>query len=231
LAVLVKPLALALAPLLVIASWRPPSFTPLAAAIALAIMVVAAAYAPFWAGPATLQGLARGNLFSTSPAKALLELLETLGLPFDRALAVAAGAATAGFLLLLAVLLLAVARRRVTLLPAATAVFFLYLLVGAQWFNPWYMLWLVPFAALAAAGPPLVLSLAFALLSPVVYAMRDSWPVVAVVFLPIAVLAVRWHTWLGWPPPLPGIRRWPRNTALGARTPLWRSLRGDQGRP
>jgi alpha-1,6-mannosyltransferase len=231
LAVLVKPLALALAPLLVVSWRRPPPFSHLTTGIALAVAVVAVAYAPFWAGPATLQGLARGNLFSTSPAKALFELLELIGLPYERALAVSSTAATAAFLLLLGLLLLAVARRRVALVPAAAGVFFLYLLVGAQWFNPWYMLWLVPFAALAAAGPPLALGLAFSLLSPLVYAMRDSWPVVAVVFLPIAVLAMRWHAWLGWPPPRPGVRRWSSDPALGSRLPLWRSLRGDQGRP
>ncbi len=249
-AALIKPLALALGPLLLVAAWRRRTTedegprTEKSArrsavggrrsaivGIAAAGAMVLVAYAPFWAGPQTLQGLERGGLFSTSPAKALLESLEGIGVPFDRALNLATGIATVAFLTLLLPLLLAVSRGRMALVPAAGGVFFLYLLIAAQWFNPWYMLWLVPFAALAATGPPLALGLAFSLLSPIVYALRDTWPVVLVVFLPIALLAIRWHRWLGWPLALERVTPSGAGSAVRAGPAVWRPVGGDEGRP
>jgi alpha-1,6-mannosyltransferase len=199
-AALVKPLALALGPLLLVVALRR-AVRPIreaAIGIGLGAVLVALAYLPFWAGPTTFQGLARGTIFSTSPAQGLLELLEFLGVPFQHAMPVAAGAANVLFLLLLVPLLRAVWLGRLGLVAAAVGVFFVYLLVGAQWFNPWYLLWLVPFAALAPNGPPRALGLAFALLAPIVYAVRHTLPVVVAVFLPMAALALYWRAWLGW---------------------------------
>jgi alpha-1,6-mannosyltransferase len=200
LAALVKPLALALGPLLLVVALRR-SVRPIreaAVGIGLGAALVALAYLPFWAGPTIFQGLARGAIFSTSPAQGLLELLEFLGVPLDRAMPVASGTANALFLLLLVPLLRAAWLGRLGPVAAAVGVFFVYLLVGAQWFNPWYLLWLVPFAALVPNGPPRALGLAFALLAPIVYAVPQTTPVVVVVFLPIAALAVYRRAWLGW---------------------------------
>ena len=88
----------------------------------------------------------------------------------------------------------------VTMLTVA-AVLFGYLLVGSQWFNPWYLLWLVPVAVAGTDSRMRVLALTFALLAPLTYLLQyDARLVVPCVFVPTAVLAV-WHrAALGWPP-------------------------------
>jgi alpha-1,6-mannosyltransferase len=198
-AFLVKPLAAVLGPLILVAALRrrPPAYCDAAFGMGCGAALVVVAYLPFWDGPATFQGLSRENLFSTSPAKALLDLLRAGGLPLDRALPIASGAAHGLFAVLLISVLFAAWRGRLAVMPAAFGVVFLYLLVGAQWFNPWYLLWLMPFAALVPR-PPRVLGVTFSLLAPTIYAAHDSWPIVAVVFIPLTALAVYWRAWLGW---------------------------------
>jgi hypothetical protein len=73
--------------------------------------------------------------------------------------------------------------------------------VGAQWFNPWYFLWLAPFSALVPERVPRLLGLSFMLLAPITYPIRDAFPVLSLVFLPASLLAVYWRAWLGWPGP------------------------------
>jgi hypothetical protein len=209
LAALVKPLALALGPLLLVVALRGTADRPgdarreVALGIGLGGALALLAYLPFWEGPATLRGLARGHLFSASPAELLLLGLQSAGLPLDRALALAGAAASGLFLILLLSLLLAVWSGRLPFPAAAVGVFFLYLLVGAQWFNPWYLLWLAPLAALAPEGPPRALGIAFTLLAPLTYPFQyEAAPVVLTIFVPMALLALRWRCWLGWPGPV-----------------------------
>jgi hypothetical protein len=97
------------------------------------------------------------------------------------------------FVLLAARLLWATWTDRVPLLAAALGVFFVYLLVGAQWFNPWYFLWLAPFSALVPERVPRLLGLSFMLLAPITYPIRDAFPVLSLVFLPASLLAVYWR--------------------------------------
>ncbi|MBA2450149.1 MAG: hypothetical protein H0V51_19205 [Chloroflexi bacterium] len=208
-AALIKPLALALGPLLLLAALRRPDGSvralrrDVAVGLGSGAGLVALAYLPFWEGPATLRGLARGHLFSASPAELLLLALQAAGLPLDRALAAASAAASGLYLVLLMSLLLAAWSGRLPLPAAALGVFFLYLLVGAQWFNPWYLLWLAPLAALVPEGPPRALGIAFTLLAPLTYPFQyEVVPIVLAVFAPMALLAIRWHRWLGWPGPL-----------------------------
>ena len=213
-AVLVKPTAVALGPLLLVAAIREgrPSFVAAARegrpawiaaiqGIAIAAVLVGAAYAPFWAGPQTLAGLDRDDIFSASPAELLLRWLESAGWPLDRAMTVTAGLATGLFGLLYLGVLLAVWQRRVSLAGAAAATYLAYLLVGAQWFNPWYLLWLLPFAALAPERPIRVVGVAFGLLAPLTYLLQyQAGPVVLFVFLPTIALVAYWRRafGLGW---------------------------------
>jgi hypothetical protein len=214
-AVLIKPLALALGPLLLIAALRRSGRAredgrqqvdvrwaivqaDLWRGLGLGAALLALAYLPFWEGPETLGGLSRENLFATSPADGLLQLLDLVGVPLAQALVLASGAASGLFLLLMFRMLWAAWTDTLPLLAAALGIFFVYLLVGAQWFNPWYFLWLAPFVALVPERAPRLLGLAFMLLAPITYPVRDALPVLLLVFLPAALLAVHWRAWLGW---------------------------------
>ena len=89
-----------------------------------------------------------------------------------------------------------------TLAGGLAAAFFGYLLLGSQWFNPWYLLWLTPLALAAPSWQLRALALAFALLAPLTYLLQyDARLIVPVVFVPVAVLAIRWRAALGWGSP------------------------------
>jgi alpha-1,6-mannosyltransferase len=199
---LVKPLAVVLGPLLLVAALRRTvrGYHEAAWGIGLATGLVVLAYLPFWAGPDTLQGLSRGDKFTASPAEVLLLALQHSGLSPGLAMRLAQLVPNVLFLAALAAVLVAMWSDRLPLVAAAVGVFFLYCLLAAQWFNPWYLLWLAPLAALAPDLPPRALGVGFMLLAPSVYLLQyEAVPVALVVFLPMAVLAVYWRVWLGWP--------------------------------
>ena len=205
-AVLVKPTAAALGPLLLVAAAREGRASLAAAAqgIAIALALVVMAYAPFWAGPRTLAGLDRDDIFSASPAELVLHALQAAGWPLDRAMVVAGGLASGLFALLFLLVLLAVWRRQVSLPGAAAATYLAYLLVGAQWFNPWYLLWLLPFGALAPERPIRVVAVTFGLLAPLTYLLQyQAGPIVLLVFLPTTALVLYWRRHFGLSLPLP----------------------------
>ncbi len=204
---LVKPLALVVAPILFAVAVRRAEHArrDVAWGIGIGGLVLALAHLPFWEGPATLQGLARGNIFSASPAELLLLALQGAGVPLELAILVAASFAAGLFVLGLVPVLLAVWAGRLSAVVASLSVFFLYALIGAQWFNPWYLLWLAPFAALVPEAAPRALGIGFSLLAPLVYLLQyQALAVVMAVFLPMAILAVHWRAWLGWPGPTDG---------------------------
>lgn len=199
---LVKPLAAALGPVLLVGAWRQggPARRGAAVGIGLAGLLVLATYVPFFAGIETFQGLERGSIFSASPGELLVILLERGGWPLGQAMAAARTVVGAGFVVVVGVALLALWRGRLDVRAAAGAVLLVYLLVASQWFNPWYLLWLVPLAVVAPSWRLRALSLTFALLAPLTYLLQyDARLVVPLVFMPVAVLAVRWRRCLGWP--------------------------------
>ena len=80
-AALIKPLALALAPLVLVAAVRAGKvqLRQAVAGMALSAVLAVAAFAPFWSGLDTLQGMARAELFTDSPGAALVRGLELAG--------------------------------------------------------------------------------------------------------------------------------------------------------
>jgi alpha-1,6-mannosyltransferase len=197
---LVKPLAAVAGPVLLMAAWRAGArpFRELLIGAGIAAVVVALAYAPFYAGLQTFQGLERGSIFSASPGELLVIALEAAGWPLDRAMLVARLAANGSFGVLALAALWAVWRRRLGLAGGLAAVLFGYMLLGSQWFNPWYLLWLLPVGLLASDWRSGALAISFALLAPLTYLLQyDARLVVPAVFLPMLLLAAVWRGALG----------------------------------
>jgi hypothetical protein len=141
----------------------------------------------------------RGSIFSASPAELVLIGLQAIGWPLDRAMSVARLLASGAFAVLALLSLLALWRGRLALGATLAAILFAYLLVGSQWFNPWYLLWLLPVAILSPDRRLRVLAIGFAGLAPLTYLLQyDARLVVPLVFVPVALLAVWWRSALGW---------------------------------
>jgi alpha-1,6-mannosyltransferase len=197
---LVKPLAAVAGPALLVAAWRagPRPFRDLIIGAGVAAGLVLLAYAPFYAGIDTFQGMERGSIFSASPGELAVIALEAAGWPLDRAMLVARLLAGGGFATLALAALWAVWQRRLGLAGGLGAVLFAYLLLGSQWFNPWYLLWLLPVALLTPDWRLRALAVIFALLAPLTYLLQyDARLVVPAVFVPMALLAVVWRGALG----------------------------------
>lgn len=208
---LVKPLAAVLGPVLLVAVWRAGGVARRNAVVGIAVaaVLVGIAYVPFLNGLSTFQGLERSGLFSASPAELVTIGLSEAGWPLDQAMAVSRAITTGAFLLLVVGILGGQCRGRLSLGAAATMILFAYLLVGAQWFNPWYLLWLMPVALASAGARTWSVAILFSLLAPLTYLLQyDGRLVVPVVFLPTAGLALAW--WL-----LPFVRRTSTPTAAG----------------
>lgn len=114
--------------------------------LALSGLLAALAYAPFWAGPATLAGVGRQAAETTTSLVAVLVASQAAG--WSKETWVTAGRLAAGAILLLVMIW----RRPATAAAAPAAAFDLLLaqlLVATFWFQPWY---LVPLLGLAAAS-------------------------------------------------------------------------------
>jgi hypothetical protein len=117
-----------------------------------ALLLVGLAYAPFWAGPATLSIGRRQQLFTTSLPSVIYGLLspqweETLGVPISWG--------AAGLVLGFALLQGFFAWRNRSWLSFSEAAFFnlmFYLLVTCLWFQSWYAVWPLALAALLPPG-------------------------------------------------------------------------------
>jgi alpha-1,6-mannosyltransferase len=190
---LVKPLAALAGPVVLVAAWRAGPTARREALIggALASVVVVLAYLPFFGGSATLQGLERGDLFSASPAELLMNGLVAAGWTLGAAMAVSRVVTNGVFGVLVVGLLLRASRGAISVAATAAACFFVYLVVGAQWFNPWYLLWLLPLAVLAWEPRLLSTAVVFSVLAPLIYLLQyEAQLVVPLVFVPTALLAL-----------------------------------------
>lgn len=129
----------------------------LAVSLFISALLVIALYAPYWEGRASLPFLDRGNWFTASPPTLLRELFRPWQ-DFEMAGRSAAILSAAAFgvsaLLLLGRLLLS--QREASHSAAAAGIvrtgyhlFFAYLVLGCLWWQPWYLLILLVFAALS----------------------------------------------------------------------------------
>jgi hypothetical protein len=149
---LVKVPVVALAPLLALLtarrSWRQ---TVLGALLAAAL--VAAAYAPFWVGPATLTFLQRGDLFTASLASCLMYLLEP-GFGQQQAAAVARNTVFALLVVAVCPIFWRAWRARTDrdAVGLAYPLMLAVLLLGVTWFQAWYLVWPLALAAPLASA-------------------------------------------------------------------------------
>jgi hypothetical protein len=190
---LIKPLAGLAGPALLIMAWRsgPVARRESLIGIAAGTVVVIVAYLPFFGGQATLQGLERGDLFSASPAELVVDGIVALGWPLDRAMMASRAITSGAFALLVGGLLWRLWRGALAGPLTVGACFLAYLLVGAQWFNPWYLLWLLPLTVVARESRLLRTAVLFSLLAPLTYLLQyDARLVVPLVFMPTATLAI-----------------------------------------
>jgi alpha-1,6-mannosyltransferase len=144
---LIKLPVIAVAPLLFVALWRRRPAAAVESA-ALAAVLAAVMYRPFWAGPQTLTALRRTDLFTASLASVLrLGLAPALGL--DNATAVARTTSLTIFVVVavLALLMCLRARSCSTVPHLAYATLLAAALFGTTWFQAWYVVWPFAFAA------------------------------------------------------------------------------------
>jgi hypothetical protein len=144
-----------LAPLLL--GPRRGGLSDLAIGAALAAALVVLLYAPFWEGRASLPFLDRGNWFTASPPTLLRELLRR-EYEFEAAGRIAATLCAGAFAIFSAVVLgrlVLRARRQMldgtldAIIRAGYGLFFGYLVIACLWWQPWYLLVLLVFAALS----------------------------------------------------------------------------------
>jgi hypothetical protein len=113
-----------------------------------------AAFAPFWRGTDTLSVTRRAHMFTTSlPAVLDVALIPSLGeAAAGNQIALVTAAATLIFALLQA---LRTWRDRSALSFTRSAFYILmfYLLIACLWFQQWYVVWVLGFAALLSPGP------------------------------------------------------------------------------
>lgn len=128
------------------------------AAISLGLATIV--YAPFWTGPESILPRNRGNLFTASIPKVILDTLTTVyKVPEDAAQFWVRNTAYAIVGLTALALAIWVWRTPNATTPEGRAallqrtliafyeIIFLYLLIASLWFQPWYLLWLIALTA------------------------------------------------------------------------------------
>ncbi len=172
LSVLVKYVSALLAPPLLLYAWQHAGgdararLRALAPAVGVAALVTVLVYAPFWQGWDTFatvrEQLGSAQFLITSIPLLVQYRLLPLMSPEDAA-ATARTLTTAIFLVLYLPLVWQARRDPVRLVTSSATALFLYAVVAAGWFRPWYMLWTLPLMA-ALPGTwftPLLLAVSF----------------------------------------------------------------------
>ncbi len=204
-AALIKPVALLWLPLAAVwavarlEDW-PARLRRAAAIVLLALLPVALAYAPFWAGALTWQGvLAQSNIHGNSLASLIIWLLASVW-PGART-QIVQGVKLATTLIFAPFFLLQLAVARRCLVRAAFDVMLVYLLLVGLQFMPWYATWLLVPAALSGDALRRRLALVLCILAPLIYFpfgvqwARGHLPVWAIAFLsavPLLGLGAWW---------------------------------------
>jgi alpha-1,6-mannosyltransferase len=137
-----------LAPLFFIAIWRHRKLFALESA-ALALLLVAVVYRPFWEGPATLTALQRSDLFTASFGAVLrLSLEPSLGLDLSSSIARWISVTLFGMVFGGCMLLAFRAQGNKHVLTLCYVTLLAAVLLATTWFQAWYVVW--PFAIAAA---------------------------------------------------------------------------------
>jgi alpha-1,6-mannosyltransferase len=120
--------------------------------LGVSVIIAVVLYFPFWEGPATIGFLRRGDLFTASLGNLLRLATEpAFGAGPAATLAKAAGYVAFGLAYLGC---LWQARRGLDgFLTAAYWATLAFIILATMWFQSWYVLWLLPLAALLAARP------------------------------------------------------------------------------
>jgi len=148
--VLVKFVTLVLYPAFLVSTLRGPGkrtrkLSDIIWGLAMAALVIAAFYAPFWVGPETVGALRRGDLFTASPTAAAFHLLSASGFATaSQTVKLVGGGLFALFVAWRSVLVRPGTR---PLLSASFDILFAYFVLATFWFQPWYLAVLLPFAA------------------------------------------------------------------------------------
>jgi hypothetical protein len=125
--------------------------------LALSLVLVVGLYAPFWEGRASLPFLDRGNWFTASPPTLLRELFRRWQ-EYEAAGRSAAALSAAAFAMVAAFLLGRLAAGQLggdgeswyaAVVRTGFQLFFAYLVLACLWWQPWYLLVLLTFAALS----------------------------------------------------------------------------------
>ena len=193
---LVKFATAMLAPLFVASIWRQGTSTPgrlsgLGAGVIAAAGLTAAAYMPFWQGPATLAVQQRDALFTASiPALIKLTLESRLGVPDARLVGLVFLAAFGVYCLIEAWRL---APGVAALVAAGYRVTLIYLLFACLWFQPWYLIWLLALAAIRPVVDIAHLSMLFSFTATMNYFVFDYvwiWNAERLDFIAVQFIAV-----------------------------------------
>jgi len=152
LGVLVKlPLAI-VAPLFFIATWRRKKLLAIEGA-ALALVLAAVVYRPFWEGLETLTALRRTELFTASLASVLrLSFEPRVGLEMSSAIARSVSLGAFGLIVGACLVLAVVARDLRRILSLSYATLLATVLLATTWFQAWYVVWPLAFGAALPDG-------------------------------------------------------------------------------
>jgi len=175
----------------------------LAPGLALGAALPVLAYAPFWVGMATFDGVLQqtGLMITSTPDVLRARLSGHVQGPDDAGLARGLTAST--FLLIAAVCTWHARRGFDALIVASFSVMFFYLVIASGWFRPWYMLWPATLIALypTRAGITLFLAITISNLFPdLVEHYRYDWgfdpyrALIAPVIMQFALPAAVWVT-------------------------------------
>lgn len=151
----------------------------IAKAGAASLALTALAYARFWAGLETFEVIRNQTTLMITSTPVLLFLILSPYMDAERAQEYARIIPTVTFLALYLPLTWQARRSFDHLVVMSFTAFFLYLVVVAAWFRPWYMLWPVAFAALRPRewlGVLLIVITLTASFHDLVEQFRSYWP-------------------------------------------------------
>lgn len=175
--------------------------------LALGAAVGVAVYLPFFQGADTLEVIRRQSGYNTSSPSALLDTLLIYEWGFN-SLESSRLMKQIVVPLFLAIYAWQVWRVRGTvagLVERSVAVLFLLMLIATWWFWPWYVIWIVPVAALLPRRGAALIGLSFSASAMLMYTayfwllegdgLRLQAATAAVAFLPPALIGVGYLTW------------------------------------